>query len=245
MGVSKKFVPNSFCAFELRLRSVGTADGDMPFGQNLVWSTVFPLKPGQDIPPEAFLHLPQKQKFNVFHFLEGKRMIIENAALSQEKTGTTRVSLNEKSTVVQGDKFENWKQFAVWNPQDCLNRLKLYEPGPMDLEVELQEEVFFDHWQLGESTDTPNMPQISYPFIYKELPLEIVVTRGAEGNSLRASLDKLSKAKQKPTIFGLMHYERCKLIVQPLSILGKDAPEYITLSKDKVDRAALLKVLKF
>ena len=42
-----------------------------------------------------------------------------------------------------------------------------------------------------------------------------------------------------------MHYERCRLAFQPLTAFGKDGPDYLTISKDVVNKAALLKALKF
>jgi hypothetical protein len=42
-----------------------------------------------------------------------------------------------------------------------------------------------------------------------------------------------------------MHYEACRLILQPLATFGESGPEQLMLSNEKVDRAALLKALKF
>jgi len=72
LGVSKKYVAGAFCSFEFRMRSVGTAGEGIEEGQKLIWSVVFPVKPKQDIPPESFLHLPQKQKFIAYCLVEGR-----------------------------------------------------------------------------------------------------------------------------------------------------------------------------
>jgi hypothetical protein len=42
-----------------------------------------------------------------------------------------------------------------------------------------------------------------------------------------------------------MHYESCRLVFQPLSILADNGPEYLTISPDKVSQAALVKAMKF
>jgi hypothetical protein len=78
LGVAKKVVPRTFAAFDFRLRAVAAA-GNIPAGQRISWSCVFPLKPDQEIPAEAFLHLPHKQKFTAIQFLEGKTMMLENS----------------------------------------------------------------------------------------------------------------------------------------------------------------------
>ncbi|MFX6023674.1 hypothetical protein ABTF26_21800, partial [Acinetobacter baumannii] len=77
-GVIKKVVPGAFCAYEFRLRAVGD-NSSITSGQRLLWSTIFPLKSDADLPAEGYLHLPQKQKFTAFQFLEGKTVKIENA----------------------------------------------------------------------------------------------------------------------------------------------------------------------
>ena len=74
---------------------------------------------------------------------------------------------------------------------------------------------------------------------------DAVVSPGVEGKALAGALEDLRKKKRRPPLFGLMHYERCRLILQPLSVFGKDGPEYLTVSDETVDRAALLKALKF
>ena len=42
-----------------------------------------------------------------------------------------------------------------------------------------------------------------------------------------------------------MHYERCRLVFQPLDAFGKAGPDYLTISKEGVNKAALLKAMSF
>ena len=78
------------------------------------------------------------------------------------------------------------------------------------------------------------------------LTLHAVVGPAAEGKALRKNLDDLRKPKKdRPPLFGLMHYERCRLVLQPLTTFGKDGPEYLTISKENVNKAALLKAMSF
>ena len=90
LGVVKKVAAGAFCAFEFRLRSV---DDGRPF----VWSTVFPLKPGAEIPPEGFLHIPQKQKFTANVLLEGKVVHLRKIGIAAEGQGNGRIQLGEQS----------------------------------------------------------------------------------------------------------------------------------------------------
>ena len=46
-------------------------------------------------------------------------------------------------------------------------------------------------------------------------------------------------------MFGLLHYEMCRLIFQPLTVFEQKGPVHMMISAEKVDRAALLKTLNF
>ena len=37
----------------------------------------------------------------------------------------------------------------------------------------------------------------------------------------------------------------CRLVFQPLSVLGKEGIEYLTVSRDKISQAELVKAMKF
>jgi hypothetical protein len=53
VGAAKRVATGAFVAFEFRLRAVADAP-PVTAGQRLVWSVVFPVKPGLEIPAEAF-----------------------------------------------------------------------------------------------------------------------------------------------------------------------------------------------
>jgi hypothetical protein len=56
---------SALCSREIE---VSRAGGDK---EKLVWSCVFPLPPGKEVPPEAFLQLPLRQGFKPQLFLDG------------------------------------------------------------------------------------------------------------------------------------------------------------------------------
>lgn len=242
LGVSKKLVPGTFCAFEFRLRTTKKTT-HFPAGHALMWSCVFPLKE-QDVPPEAFLHLTQRQGFTPNVFLEGKVVQLQNLAVTQGQGGVQRVILGEKSKVTSQQTFTEWDTFKTWNVEDVWQRLQNYTPGPLDLEVEMQEEVMLAHLKMTDESERND--QFLFHLAYEnDIQLEAVVSKGPAGEVLRKKLKRIKKGASLPCIFGLMHYERCRLILQPLSFFTADGMEHLMISTDKVDRAALLRTLSF
>lgn len=257
MGVAKR-ITATFGAFDFRLRVVkGEAPSpptplpragegsNVSIGQKLAWSCVFPTKPGVDIPAEGFLHLPQKQKFTASVFLEGKTLVIEKAAVTLDNFGGGRLALEEQSTVTAGHDFSDWEPFLTWDPVQALKRVQEHEPGPFDLDVELQEEVVLRDWEIGEPAQRGEENQTVYAIAQGLAVFDAPVGGGPVGEALRKALEGLRKKKKPPLLFGLLHYERCRLVLQPLTAFEKAGPEYLTISAEKVDRKALLKALKF
>lgn len=245
LGVVKRVSAGSFCAFEFRLRTVSLAD-NVPEGHRLVWSCVFPLKPDNEIPAEGFLHLPQKQKFTAALFLEGKALVIERAAVALDGFGGGRISLGEASTVTVSEPFKDWQRFQNWDAAAAVERIRAHKPGPLDLEVEMQEEIVLDDWEIGEPVERDEQHQFVFPIRHGKAVFDAVVAQGQEGKALYTALQKLrEKKKTRPPLFGLLHYEMCRLILQPLATFAKNGPEQLMLSEEKIDRATLLKALKF
>jgi hypothetical protein len=244
LGAGKKVAAGAFVAFDFRLRALADA-GKVKAGQRLAWSCVFPIKHGVDIPPEGFLHLPQKQKFNASLFLEHKVLTIVKAAVTLDEWGGGRISLSDGSTVTAGEEFEDWKKFLPWDPALPLERIRSHQPGPFDLEVEMQEEVVLHDWEVGEPAERAEESQLVYPIQSGPIGFDAVVSQGVEGKALRSRLEELRKKKRRPPLYGLMHYERCRLVLQPLATVGDEGPEYLTISDEAVDQKALLKALRF
>jgi hypothetical protein len=241
LGVAKRVAAGAFVAFEFRLRAVAAA-GPVAAGQRLAWSCVFPVKPGVNISAEVYLHLPRKQQFPASHFLEGRTLVLEQVAVALDEHGG-RVSLGEASTVTRGEPFTAWEQFQSWDPREALARVEAHRPGPLDLEVELQEEVVLHGWEIGEPADGTD-GQTVYPVRAGGAEFDAVVPPGAEGKALGKALEGL-RQKRRPPLFGLLHYDRCRLVLQPLAVFGDTGPSQLMLSDENVDRAVLLKALKF
>ncbi|MCI0704903.1 MAG: hypothetical protein L0241_27910 [Planctomycetia bacterium] len=244
LGAVKKVAEHAFVAFEFRLRAVSDA-GPVKAGQRLSWSAVFPVKKGLDIPAEGFLHLPQKQKFAPFILLEGKTVAVSNANVSGDEAGGWRLTLTDQSTVVSGKAFTDWQRFLSWAPEPALERLTNHKPGPLDLETELQEDVVLREYEIEKSIAGDEPGQSVFPITAGRLALHAVVGPAAEGKTLKENLEDLRKRKYNlPTLFGLLHYERCRLVFQALTTFA-GSPDYITISKESVNKAALLKAMSF
>jgi hypothetical protein len=248
LGVSKRVVPGAFAGFDFRLRAIGAA-GPVADGDSLIWSCVFPLRKDLDLPTEAFLHLPQKQKFKPSILLEKKRIEVTKCAVSPQPGGAARLALGEASTVSGGAGFDDWASLLKWNMGQSAARLEQHRPTPMDLEIELQEEVFLSEWQPAEAPSPgASEEEAGYDRLSIEanhLPFEVRLDRGPSGVPLRGVMTKIAAKKKRPPIFGIVHYEACRLILQPLSVLGDSGIEYVTVSPDKINQAELVKAMKF
>jgi hypothetical protein len=243
LGVTKRVVPGAFASFDFRLRAIGAA-GPVPDKQPLVWSCVFPLRKDLDLPAEAFLHLPQKQKFKPSILLEKKVVEVTKCAVSPQVGAATRLTLGESSTVTTGEAFTDWPSLLDWDMRAAAERLDKHRPSPLDLEVELQEEVYISDWQPGERRETDDGYDL-LPIETRFLPFEARLDRGPSGMPLREVMMKIAEKKRRPPIYGVAHYEACRLMLQPLSTLGKNGIEYLTVSPDNISQAELVKAMKF
>ena len=248
LGVGKKVAAGAFVAFEFRLRTTSAAavpGGELPAGHRLAWSCIFPVKPGVNIPPEGFLHLPQKQKFNASVFLERKSLVLERVAVALDGSGGGRISLGDESRVSAGAEFTAWERFLEWSPAAAIEHIANHEISPFDLEVEMQEEVVLRDWEIGAGTVREETGQTVFPIACGPVQFDAVVSPGTEGEALAAALKDLRKQKTRPPLFALMHYEMCQLVLQPLALFETDGPRYLTISNEDIDRKQLLKALKF
>jgi hypothetical protein len=242
LGVAKKVVAGAFCAFDFRLRTTQAA-GKIPTGCRLLWSCVFPTRQGVDIPAEGFLHLPQKQRFTASLFLEGKSVVLAKIAVALDEFGGGRISLGDQSTVAAGEAFSDWARFQTWDSPAAIKRIGGHKPSPFDLEVEMQEEIVLTDWQMDEPVERDG--QKVYHTRSGASQFDAVVSPGIEGQALDKALDEVRKKKDPPPLFGLLHYEKCRLILQPLSLFDQDGMRHLTISDEKVERKKLLQALKF
>jgi hypothetical protein len=245
LGAAKKVAPGSIVAFDFRLRALADA-GPIREGGRLTWSFIFPAKPGSSIPPEGYLHLPQKQKFAPILLLERAVITLTDAVVTADGEGNARIAASESSKVATATPFDDWPRFLEWSPEGALERIASHQPGPLDVETELQEEVILRDYSIGPPAESDEPGGLAYPITAGPIAFHAVVGPGVEGQALAKSLDGLRKPRAaRPPLFGLMHYERCRLVLLPLTTFGENGPDYLTISKENVDKAALLKAMTF
>jgi hypothetical protein len=104
--------------------------------------------------------------------------------------------------------------------------------------------VVLRDWQIGPPAERTD-GQAVYPVQSCGIAFDAVASPGTEGKALRKALDGLRKKKLRPPLFALMHYDKCRLVVQPLAVFEETGPTQLMLSDAKIDRAAVLKALKF
>jgi hypothetical protein len=242
LGVVKIVTPAS-AAFEFRMRTIAPA-GRIPAGYRLLWANVYPHKAGTDLPPEAHLVLSSKQKFAPKSLLEGRTIIIERAAVALDQFGGGRISLGDQSTVVTGGPFSDWERFQTWDPEAALRRIEEHSHSPLDLDVEMQEEVVLHDWRIGDRTERRDGEMV-YSVSCGPITFDAVVSAGSEGAPLRKAMDEMRKKKRLPPLFGLLYYEKCRLVLRPLAVFGDQGPKQLSLSNEKIDPKAVLQRMKF
>lgn len=242
LGVVKRVSPGAFAAFDFRFRAVAGRD-QVRIDQPISWSFVFPFKPGVEIAPEGFLHLPQKQKFAPISFLDGKIVSVQQANVVVDDNGA-RLSLTEQSTVNLGGKFDGWADHLNWSPEAALARIRKHKPTPLDLDVEMQTEIALQNYEIGSPEESEVACTAYYPITFGNMTVHAVVNT-SEAKTVRKQIESLRKVKKnRPILFGLMHYERCRFVFQLLSSFGPQ-PNYIMISPDVIDKTSLLKALSF
>ncbi len=244
LGVQKRALVDGSAAFEFRMITLEELPG-VPRGRRLVWSCVFGAKKG--VPAEAFLHLPQPQKFLPKLLLDKTRILVTDAAVSLDEHGYGRLMLGPKSTVKAGKPFKGWDDLVTWDRPGVVDRLRRHPVSPLDLEVELQVEMVVPEWELGAAAPNPYRPeQLVFPMTAGALSIDVVCSTGPDGRELSEALRAYAKPRAKrPPLFGVMHVEMGRMLLQPLTVFGDDGPRHLMISDDNIDLASLMKTLDF
>ena len=233
VGVGKR-VAAAACSFDFRLRVLKSETPDL-VGKSLVFSLVFAKKP--DVPAEAYLHLPQPQKFATKLLSDKTEIVVTHALRIADDRGGGRLLLGPKSTVTAGSEHANWAAHFTWDPAGIATRARGHVPSPLDLAVELQEEIVLEDWALEPKNDT---------FLVVRTPglaLHVALPPGEEGKTLHERLMSGARKKTRPRLFGTLHYEFGRIMLSPFSFLTNEGPEHLTLSNDKINLSSLLGTL--
>jgi hypothetical protein len=237
LGVFKRMVKSS-CSFDFRLRVVRDVPG-VKAGQPLLWSCLFAHN--GKVPSEAYLHLPQPQKFNPKILLEGTEVKVTDAAVALDDHGGGRLMLGPKSTVTPGVPFTDWSRFQSWDLEHAHGRVAHHHITPLALPNELVEEVVLQDWAIeGESEREQTNQKVFSIKASNGLVLDAVASTQGDGAHLIAALKDLKKARKRPPLYGVMHYELCRLVFQPLSTFEGKEMRHLMISNEKINLSALL-----
>jgi len=241
MGVFSRTVQNT-CTFDFRLRVV-KADDPAHVGRSLVFGLVFGRK-SADISAEAFLHLPQPQKYHPKILTERLVLSVSGAAIALDDRGGGRLLLGPKGNIGQQGKLAGgWAPYLEWQMAGALTRARAHVPSPLDLPNELQEEVVLADWTCKEDKARATPERRIFTVTTPGLELDAVVPAGADGKALAKHLETHAKRKsaaESPPLYGLVHYELGRLVLTPLATFGADGPVHLMLSNEKINLAALL-----
>ncbi|MGN6105516.1 MAG: hypothetical protein ACTHU0_10460, partial [Kofleriaceae bacterium] len=128
IGVHKRALLDGSASFDFRMVALAGAEG-IPRGTRLVWSCVFAARRG--VPAEAFLHLPQPQKFTPKILLEPTQIVVRDAAATLDEHGSGRLMLGPKSTVTAGPAIADWDGLLAWDRARATARIRRHSISPL------------------------------------------------------------------------------------------------------------------
>lgn len=234
LGVEKRMTAASG-SFQFRMRGVG-GDHD---GRPLLWSFVFARK-APDVPGEAWLHLPQPQRFEPKILLGAGLVTFTGLAVGADG----RIQLSPKATVAVSGAHDPTPLLPAWDPARVAARLRAHTPSPLDLEVELAEEVTLRDWTVGDPVDRGDGFR-TFPITAHGLPMRAAVRADPDGQPLVDALTALRRRKpsERPPLFGLVHGELCALHLQPLSVAEDGGVRHLSVSGAAIDKKSLMAIL--
>ena len=220
LGVLKRTLANAY-TFDFKLRIVDAKSPDL-VGRSLTYSLVFPRKKdgGDRLPAEANLHLPQPQKFTPRILHQGSVVRVPECAVAFDERGAGRLMLGPKSTMTEVAPFSAWESLYRFEAEALLGRVKQARPGPLDLAVEMQEEIFVEGGELSRSPIRAGEGRRIFGLTGAHgLSLDVVIPDGPDGDDLLPKLEEGLKKKDKPIVYGLVYYEFGRTMFLPLSFV--------------------------
>ncbi len=249
LGVLKGVVSTA-CTFDFKLRVVGGGpDCRDLLGRTVTWSFVFARKTAS-VPAEAYLHLPQVQKYVPTLLLEPNHVVVENCALTSDERGNLRMALGPPSTVSAGAAVTDWAALYQWNVAAAHARVAAQLVSPLDLAVETQEEVMLTQWSATLDQDrcsdertvfcvTPTVSEAADTATF-----DAVVATGVDGVELKAALtDAAASTTARLPLYGVCYAENGRMTLLPLSYLTDQGPYHLMWSREHIDVASLMKTL--
>ena len=246
-GVLKRHVPGAFSAFEFRLRLLQAAtlapDRVLPVGTPLVWSLVVPAAAGHQFPAEAFLSMRQKQGFSPAQLLNHKSLQFSDCSLLDGEP--LRVQLGPDSRLLEIEAATpDWRSLLAWDPNDWQRRIHSHRPDPLELPVELAQDVLLEDWQIDPfaASTVPGRENSERCARLQALGCSWRVRVDQGELALEQALQTAASRSPQPALYASAHVELGEQVLSPLALLG-EKPEYITIGKPEFDRVALVRML--
>jgi len=255
VGIRKR-VPQGtgIVAFDFHFRLVEAA-GPLPAGTALIWSHIVPRKESK-VMAEALLHLELKpQGLKPIDLAVAHHFAFDIVNVVVDQNGGGRLLLTPDTRVRDLGAFNDWAGLVTFDRGRLLERVQQHDVSPLDLEVELAIEVAFGDVTVaakGERGDLDvqqlviQMPVAAGDDDEAEdvaVAVEVVLARSEESKELTLALGKMQKKKPAAPVFGVLHFDRCRLMFQPLSLLTERGPQHLMLNLDKIDLKELTRTL--
>ncbi len=255
VGVRKRLPQGmGVCAFDFHFRLVADC-GVLPAGAPLVWSHIVPRpsssERGAKIVAEALLHLELKpQGFKpllltesaVFTFSKAQ-IVVDGAAVG--RGGGGRLMLTAETKLAKGSAFTEWQRVVGFDKAAVRDRVVGWAPSPLDLEVELAVEVAVDVGAVAAVAVADDVDSCALAFsgAAGEFGVVVNLAKTDESKELRAALASWRKTPPSSKVFGVLHFDRCRMVFQPLSLLEARGPRHLMLNLENIDLQALTKSL--
>lgn len=272
VGIRKR-VPQGtgIVAFDFHFRLV-EAVGPLPAGAALIWSHIVPRKESK-VMAEALLHLELKpQGLKPIDLAVAHHFAFDTVNIVVDANGGGRLMLTPDTRVRDLGAFDGWAGLVTFDRRCLLERVEQHDVSPLDLEVELAVEVAFDDVTVADKGERGDL-DVQHLVVQMPprgdaddgddddgddddaddddgddggelaVGVEVVLARSEESKELTLALGKMQKKKPTSPMFGVLHFDRCRLMFQPLSLLTERGPQHLMLNLDKIDLKELTRTL--
>jgi hypothetical protein len=251
VGVRKR-VPQgvAVCAFDFHCRVV--AGGGVDVGAPLIWSHIVARK-DPNIQPEALLHLELKpQGLKPVELMTRHAFTFTSCALTDDGRGGVRLAFSPDTRVQKGPPTTG-RAVGRTDRRTLARRYQAHTPSPLDLEVELADEVCVALKRVAAPAARADKADVDVATAViafgdaagagVDVEVDIPVARTEEAKELRTALRQWVERPPQAPVFGVLHVDHCRWVFVPLSIVDDDGPKPVMVSTAEVDLKALMKSL--
>lgn len=250
VGVRKR-VPQgvAVCAFDFHCRVV--SGGGVDVGAPLIWSHIVARK-DPNIQPEALLHLELKpQGLKPVELMTRHAFTFTSCALTDDGRGGVRLTFSPETRVQKGAPTTG-RAVALSDRHALARRYQAHSPSPLDLEVELADEVCVALKRVAAPAARGDKADVDVAAAVVafgagddavDIEVDIPVARTEEAKELRGMLRQWVERPPQAPVFGVLHVDHCRMVFVPLSIVDDAGPRPVMVSTAEIDLKVLMKTL--